>query len=78
MSPPYPPSELAYFIGFSESPGCCGFVWTQLSFCEAENGVKVSSVNKNQLGNWTASSPGRDVAFLTDKLNGMKYELSEL
>lgn len=30
-----PPSELAYFIGFSELAGCCGFVWTQLSFCEA-------------------------------------------
>ena len=29
------PGELAYFIGFSELAGCCGFVWTQLSFCEA-------------------------------------------
>lgn len=30
-----PPSELAYFMGLSELAGCCGFVWTQLSFCEA-------------------------------------------
>lgn len=62
MSPP-PPSESAVFIGLSELAGCCGFVWTQLSFCEAENRVKVSSVNKNQLGNWTAHSLGRDAGF---------------
>lgn len=30
-----PPSELAYFIGFSELAGCYGFVQTELSFCEA-------------------------------------------
>ena len=32
-------------------------------FVRPRTGVKVSSVNKNQLGNWTAPSPGRDVAF---------------
>lgn len=56
--------ELAYFIGSSESVGCWGFVWTQLSLCEARSGVKVSSVNKNQLGTWAAPSPPRGVSRL--------------